>query len=229
MNSVYLYLNSIDIFFISCLGSVFFGSTGLLYQVKINRFMAYNSILNVGYILSLILCIFSEDIIGIKTTINSITSLYLISYCIINVNLWSILLSTSLGTRYKTAFTCIQEFFILKFYNKILWILLIVSLCSMAGLPPFLGFVIKFFLICTVFKSGHILYCFFLTIFTLFSIVSYLIIIKIITFDNIPNLDTTVYVVEFFSKLHIFIISLSSVLILFYFPFLDMVTHLIKY
>ncbi|WP_428028764.1 proton-conducting transporter membrane subunit, partial [Arcobacter sp.] len=42
INSIFLNLNSIDIFFISCLGSVFFGSMGLLYQIKINRFMAYN-------------------------------------------------------------------------------------------------------------------------------------------------------------------------------------------
>jgi NADH:ubiquinone oxidoreductase subunit 2 (subunit N) len=102
-------------------------------------------------------------------------------------------------------------------------------MCAMAGLPPFLGFIIKFFLICTLLKAGHVLYCFLLVFLTLFSVIAYLIIIKIITVDSIVNFDKTVYVVEFFSKLHIFIVSITSVFILFYFPFLDMVIHLIKY
>lgn len=229
INTVYLQINSIDIFFIACLGSVFFGSLGLLYQIKINRFMAYNSILNIGYVLAIILCIFTNNIINAYGVLNFITILYLISYCTININLWNILLHSSLGSVNKKSFINIQEFSILKFYNKPLWLLFIVSLCSMAGLPPFLGFIIKFFLICTVLKAGHILSCFFLVILTLFSIISYLIIIKIITFDNILNFDKTVYVSEYSFKFSNYIISLTSIIILIYFPFLDIVAYFIKY
>ena len=201
------FLNLIDqwqtiLVFLS-VASMLFGAIAAIGQTNLKRLIAYSSIGHVGYALAG-LATGSND--GIQNSV-----IYIMIYILMNLGLFSCLLMMRRNNEY---FENIDDLSGLSKNHPLLSISLLVILFSLAGIPPLAGFFAKFY----IFKSVIEQSMYFLAIVGLLSTVIaafyYLRIIKIIYFDQEK---------EKFDKNHNtwlrFSLTLSTILILFYFIF----------
>ena len=156
-----------------CIGSVIVGLFGALVQKTVKGFLAFSSVNQLGFVL---LGLTTKTYAGFLFTLFNFTIynlallslLFIFNYLKNNKNK-EIVFITDLQSLYKT--------------NPILSFLLLVLICSFAGLPPLIGFVAKF----TIFFNLLIADYYFLTIVLLgLSVISsyyYLRIIKVIFFE----------------------------------------------
>lgn len=120
---------------ISAIGSILIGCFGALLQYRIKRFLAYTSINQVGFLL-----------LGLSTsTINGLTTsfLFLFVYLIMNIIFFIIILNTNHFV-HDTKLIFLSDLRSLDYHNSDISILLILTLFSMAGIPPLAGFFTKF-------------------------------------------------------------------------------------
>ena len=201
------FLNLIDqwqtiLVFLS-VASMLFGAIAAIGQTNLKRLIAYSSIGHVGYALAG-LATGSND--GIQNSV-----IYIMIYILMNLGLFSCLLMMRRNNEY---FENIDDLSGLSKNHPLLSISLLVILFSLAGIPPLAGFFAKLY----IFKSVIEQSMYFLAIVGLLSTVIaafyYLRIIKIIYFDQEK---------EKFDKNHNtwlrFSLTLSTILILFYFIF----------
>ncbi len=124
--------------------SMIIGSFGALYQSSIKRLIAYSTIMNIGYVL-----------MGIAThnndTIN-ISMLYLIVYSI-SIMGFIICLILLFGNNSDITIESLKYVKLIA-RKRSIKILIVVITISMMGLPPFLGFFIKYYLFYQVFTHG---------------------------------------------------------------------------
>jgi NADH-quinone oxidoreductase subunit N len=106
--------------------SLVIGSIATLRQTEIKRFIAYSSIAHVGFLL-----------------IGDLTSgfVYILTYLISSLAFFSVLLSTNNNGR---ELVYLNDLIYVKGSGLFKPAVLIISLASMAGLPPFAGFYGKF-------------------------------------------------------------------------------------
>lgn len=129
-----------NLFLIVGLLSIVVGSLGAVYQVRIKRFLAYASMVHIGYML--LLLAMGGDF-SIVCCIN-----YLVIYIFTNMLFFaSLLLFRKLSTNVE--FETLADFKILVEINPVFGLILMVVLFAMVGLPPLAGFLIKVF----VFKN----------------------------------------------------------------------------
>jgi len=178
-----------NLFLISSLLSLLFGTVVGLSQYKIKRLLAYSTISHVGFLL-LALSVNTES---------STESLifYILQYSITNLNTFLILLvfgyslnsyaSSENGKSKSLDIKFISELKGQFIYNPILSLSLAFCLFSMAGIPPFLGFFAKQQVLYSATTSGY----FFISIIAiLVSVISasyYFQIIKVIHFPSLDN------------------------------------------
>lgn len=146
-----------NILLISSLLSLIIGSILGLAQIKIKRLLAYSTISHIGFIL-LALSINTEQ------SIDSFI-FYIIQYTITNLNIFLILLALSykLNNVFNTKdnnetnkdINYISQFNSLFFNNPLLCISLAISLFSMAGIPPLIGFFSKQFVLYSALQNGY--------------------------------------------------------------------------
>ena len=122
-----------ELFFISSVLSIIIGTIAALNQTKIKRLIAYSGITNFGFIL---LGASLNNSLGAE-----ITFFYLFIYILSNFFL--ILIIKICNNNY----IYIIELSNIYYRNKILSVILVVFIFSVAGIPPFLGFLNKLFLI----------------------------------------------------------------------------------
>lgn len=158
MVKLYVYLfssiNSLNYLFLFCgVLSIFIGGFGALTQYNIKRLFAYSTILNSGFLITLI---------SLGTPNSSrILMLYILTYVIANLGLFTML--TNLNISNMLGLKKIRESSVLK------GILLSLPVLSLAGLPPFIGFIAKFLTIYIILGNNLII----MAIYTLgFSIIS---------------------------------------------------------
>jgi NADH-quinone oxidoreductase subunit N len=201
------FLNLIDqwqmiLIFLS-IASMIFGAIAAIGQTNLKRLIAYSSIGHVGYILAG-LATGSND--GIQ---NSVT--YITIYILMNLGLFSCLLMMKRNNKY---FEDIEDLSGLSKNHPLLSLSLLLILFSLAGIPPLAGFFAKFY----IFKSVLEQSMYFLAIVGLLSTVVaafyYLRIIKIMYFDKEKEKYDTDH--SLWLK---FSLTLSTILILFYFIF----------
>ena len=161
---------------ISSLLSLILGTIVGLAQVKIKRLLAYSTISHIGFIL-LALAISTEQ--SIESLI-----FYIIQYSITNLNLFLIVIALSYifynsiirnillkintennnnntNSKYikkvneNTDINFISEFKSQFFSNPLLSLSLSISLFSMAGIPPLIGFFSKQFVLYSAIQSGY--------------------------------------------------------------------------
>ena len=198
--------------------SIFVGSVAGLKQRKLKSLLTYSSINNMGFVL---LAFSVGGFEGIQ-----VKFYYLMVYILASVCIWSIVLNLQLKKNhyFEKQNRDLGDLALLQESNPILAQNLGITLFSLAGLPPMVGFLAKM----GVFKalSGISVY-YFSVINILFSVIAtfyYLRITKIIFFENIlvGNLYATIY-----SK-KVFIINLLTFLLVFLF-FNPMFLYLYSY
>lgn len=161
-------------FYIVILLSMVIGVLSSLKQKKLKRLLAFSSISHVGFIL-----------IGfLVNTLNSIPFIlfYIIIYISMSINLWGSYLGLVINqkpVKYLTDLTNLVK------ENKILSILIIINLFSLAGIPPLAGFFSKFFIFMVAIKMNFFNLVFFSVIVSIVSSFYYLKIIKIIFFEKL--------------------------------------------
>lgn len=198
--------------------SVFVGSVAGLKQRKLKSLLTYSSINNMGFVL---LAFSVGGFEGVQ-----VKFYYLMVYILASICIWSIVLNLQLKKNhyFEKQNRDLGDLALLQESNNVLAQNLGITLFSLAGLPPMVGFLAKM----GVFKalSGVSIY-YFSVINILFSVIAtfyYLRITKIIFFENIlvGNLYTTIY-----SK-KVFIINLLTFLLVFLF-FNPMFLYLYSY
>ncbi|RUS68841.1 hypothetical protein EGW08_023403, partial [Elysia chlorotica] len=131
--------------------SIFFGSLVALSQTNIKRLLGYSTVSQVGFIL---LAITLEPQAYALTT----ASFYLTVYVFTTLAVFGVLTAISVGG-YE-----VQTLDDLKGFNtKSPWLafIMLIILFSMAGIPPFGGFIAKLFVVMGLINGGHIgLACF---------------------------------------------------------------------
>ena len=165
---------------ISATLSLIIGSLLGLAQIKIKRLLAYSTISHIGFIL-LALAINTEQ------SIDSFI-FYIIQYTVTNLNIFLVILgltyylstnsSCVAGQRVDISF--ISEFKGLFFSNPILSISLVVSLFSMAGIPPLIGFFSKQLVLYSALQNGYYFISMLAIIVSVISCSYYLQIIKLL-------------------------------------------------
>jgi len=224
-----------NILLISSLLSLIIGSILGLSQIKIKRLLAYSTISHIGFIL-LALAINTEQ------SIDSFI-FYIIQYTLTNLNIFLIILAlsyksenninwittnTNNNNNNNNDINYIYQFKGLFNNNPLLCISLAICLFSMAGIPPFIGFFSKQFVLYSALQNGYYFISIVAIIVSVISASYYLQIIK-----NMYNLDdsagpcgenlisqpnnNTAFALSELSNIHSYIISIITIIIIFFF------------
>ncbi len=221
--NVFYKLNDIysPVITIAILSSFFLGTFAALYQKKIKRLLAFSTVTSIGYFLILFLSESPMLILNVFT--------YIALYSFSLFTLFAIFLQLYL---FKSNIY-IEQFTMLSGYykkNKFIALLLVFSLFSIAGIPPFSLFIGKLFLLTNLAIMENYFYLFLVIIITLLSCYYYLKIIKIIFFNKLKNINTNeIFIFANVNFISIFIISLCVLLQLFFFLNPSLLTVFIKY
>ena len=216
-----------NILLISSIFSLIIGTVVGLAQIKIKRLLAYSTISHIGFMLLAIA-------INTEQSIDSFL-FYLIQYIITNLNIFFILLAISY-IKYNDKINLknleiidikyIKDLQGLFSMNPLLSLTFSISLFSMAGIPPLIGFFSKQFVLYSAIDQGYYLLSIIAIIVSVISASYYLKIIKIIHLSESKEdnrlitspLNWQSLPAETFklSSFHSFIISSLSLFILFF-------------
>lgn len=162
--------------------TIIIGIIGAYSQVKIKRLLAYSSITNMGYILLIISNITYLNI----DFLNFIIIIYLIIYSLSIFSLFIILLDLDyFDFNNNNRLVYLHEFSGFYKLNPIISIIILINLFSLIGLPPLSGFFGKFYFILDLIHKDFFFLSLLFLILSVFSVLYYLRIIKIIFFDKL--------------------------------------------
>jgi NADH-quinone oxidoreductase subunit N len=150
--------------------SIIYGAIGALNQTKIKRLLAYSGIGHIGFML------FGVAIGSFESIQASLT--YLAIYIIMSICVFSVILSLKL-TR-----ALIIEVSSLSRVNGILALTLALAVVSIAGIPPFAGFLGKWLILLSGMVSGYFLICLTIVVASVIAGVYYVRVAQIIYFPN---------------------------------------------
>lgn len=165
-------------FFLLAVLSVFVGSLGGLEQRKLKTLLAYSSISHTGYLL---LSFSTGDLEGMQMMFY-----YLIIYMVSGLAFWSVYLFL----RQKRSFYFTKsnkelgDLVLLNESNPMLGLILAITLFSIAGIPPIVGFLAKIGIFLVVVKSSAYLIAVLSILFSVISTFYYIRLIKILYFEN---------------------------------------------
>jgi NADH-quinone oxidoreductase subunit N len=156
--------------------SIVVGSLGGLEQRKFKSLLAYSSISHMGYLL---ISYISESFDGFQMLF-----CYLIVYISSGLCIWSVFMFLRLKkTNEKKQNKDLADFVLLAKSNKILAIILMTALFSIAGVPPMVGFLAKLNILLAIVKKSMYFIAFFILMFSIVSTFFYLRIVKILFFE----------------------------------------------
>nr|YP_010330464.1 NADH dehydrogenase subunit 2 [Porphyridium aerugineum]UNJ18822.1 NADH dehydrogenase subunit 2 [Porphyridium aerugineum] len=183
-----IWLN-VNAFFITSLISILIGTFAVFIQVRWKRFLIFASIVHIGWML----------IPNIVLNINAQFSLifYLVIYTLSSLSRFACLFGQNIfnGFNFKQKRYRIQ-FLNMRKLNPTLSIILRFTLFSFAGIPPFIGFLAKLFVLVNLLQNYFILYSLVIILLSLFSRFYYLYLIKLTTFQLTINLFTTTTIIR---------------------------------
>ena len=194
------------LFIIVGLVSVIIGTLMAVRQFKIKRFIAYSSITHMGYIL---LFISAFTFTSLQYCI-----CYLFVYIFTILNLWGILLI--LENNFGKTLDSLYDWGGIFYTERYLSIILVITLLSLGGLPPFSGFFGKYLFFKSLLFSDMYIIALFLIVFSLLSIYYYVKIVKIIFFDSKKKFAVIKKRIDFSLAL---VVNVFSFVILFFFHF----------
>lgn len=173
---IYLFFYWKFVLLLSAIGSLLLSSIGLCLENKLNSFLAYSSIGQLGFVLLGLAC---------YPSIQSLSSvlLYIFSYCTAISGVF-MLLPIVFGRAYVN--NNISKFIGLYRKSLIISFILTVLLASLSGLPPFLGFFTKYRILVMLFSSVDSISLILLVLFTTtFTTYGYFRLIALIWFNNL--------------------------------------------
>lgn len=180
----FFYLNNIVenyqvYFFIVAVLSIFVGSLGGLEQRKLKSLFAYSSISHTGYLLLSFSTATSEGV--------HMLLYYLVIYMIAGLCFWSVylFLNQKKDLYFNKQNKELGDFILLRDSNPMLAVILSVTLFSMAGIPPIVGFLAKLGIFLTVLKSSFYLIALISILLSVISTFYYIRLIKILYFENV--------------------------------------------
>jgi len=194
------------LFIIAGLVSVIIGTLMAVRQFKIKRFIAYSSITHMGYIL---LFISAFTFTSLQYCI-----CYLFVYIFTILNLWGILLI--LENNFGKTLDSLYDWGGIFYTERYLSIILVITLLSLGGLPPFSGFFGKYLFFKSLLFSDMYIIALFLIVFSLLSIYYYVKIVKIIFFDSKKKFAVIKKRIDFSLAL---LVNVFLFIILFFFHF----------
>lgn len=165
-------------FFLLAVLSVFVGSLGGLEQRKLKTLLAYSSISHTGYLL---LSFSTGNLEGMQMMFY-----YLVIYMLSGLAFWAVYLFL----RQKRSFYFnksnkeLGDLVLLNESNPMLALILAITLFSMAGIPPIVGFLAKIGVFLVVVKSSAYLIAVLSILFSVISTFYYIRLIKILYFEN---------------------------------------------
>lgn len=169
------YIIIIPILTFSAILSIIFGSIGALYQNQIKRMLGYSAIANIGFIL-----------LGLSTCtqIGVFASFYYyLIYTIALLNIFCILVAVRRHP-FNVKLKNIVEFVSISHSNLVLSILLIISLLSLAGIPPLAGSFGKLSVFFALVSNGSNFLALIVVLLSVLTVVYYIRIIRYILFTN---------------------------------------------
>lgn len=186
-------LNLYNFFLLIGLLSIIIGGINAMYQLKLKRFIAYSTIVNIGYIL------ISLSIFSLEGMFSSI--FYLICYLISVFSLfWFILYFRK---NQNIEFIFLNELSLIN-YNIILLFFISILFFSFIGLPPFIGFFGKLFIYLNLLLQLNYYILILLLIFSVIIGFYYLRVIRFLYFYNFQ-----------FEKKNILNMNINNIFILF--------------
>nr|YP_009485546.1 NADH dehydrogenase subunit 2 [Nitzschia alba]AVR57610.1 NADH dehydrogenase subunit 2 [Nitzschia alba] len=165
-------------FFLLAVLSVFVGSVGGLEQRKLKTLLAYSAISHTGYLL---LAFSTGNIEGVQMMFY-----YLIIYMISGVCFWSVylFLKQKRNSYFNKSNKELGDLVLLNSSNPMLSLILAITLFSMAGIPPIVGFLAKVGIFLVVVKSSAYLVALLSILFSVMSTFYYIRVIKVLYFEN---------------------------------------------
>ncbi len=162
-----------DLFMVLAVLSIALGSVVALMQTNIKRLLAYSTISHVGFIL-----------LGFVTGIISgygAAVFYVLAYILMSLAAFGIVILLN-----KKGFEAdqISDFKGLSKYSPWFALMMLVVMLSMAGIPPFIGFYSKFFILQQVISAGFVTLAVVAVVFAVISAYYYLQIIKYMYFEE---------------------------------------------
>lgn len=151
--------------------SIFIGTIGAFNQTKLKRLLAYSGITHMGFI---VLGLSISNSVGYEIFV-----IYLIIYILTTLTLFIIIFNSFVNMK-----GYIINLAGLQYKNKLMAITLVFVLLSMAGLPPLIGFMSKWFIIWNTICFNYIYVSVMLIIFSIIGIAYYLRISQIIYFKK---------------------------------------------
>ena len=162
-----------DIMKILAILSIIIGNITAIAQTNIKRMLAYSTIANIGFILLALSIGSYESFIA--------AMFYTVTYVITTILAFG-LLSQLLSD--NNAIEEIKDISGLAKYNPLAAFMLLVLMLSYIGIPPFLGFHAKLFVIQSLVQSNNIILAVFAVIMTVIGSYYYLRVVKVMYFDE---------------------------------------------
>lgn len=159
--------------------SVFVGSFGGLKQRRLKTLLAYSSITNMGYAL---LSLGTVSIIGTQMLF-----FHLVIYMVSGLCTWSILIllrlkHKKLNNKYNKE---LSDLALLRKSNPALALAFSLTMFSIAGIPPMIGFLAKMGIFLSVISSFFYIFAITSAVFSVIATVYYIRIIKVLYFENL--------------------------------------------
>ena len=199
-----VFLNLIEIWqilmIINIILSLVIATFNTFKQYKIKRFLIFSSMTHIGYIL---LGVATGTIEGIQSTI-----IYFIIYVISILNIWGTYIYFNNKIKYISDLSYIFK------YNKTLGLTFVITMFSMAGVPPMAGFLAKFFSFFVCIKNNLYLLAIIGVLLSIICTFYYIKFLKVIYFENT---NKCLVLNNNLSKSTALVISLTSILLFYIF------------
>jgi len=199
-----VFLNFIEIWqilmIVNIILSLIIATFNTFKQYKIKRFLIFSSMTHIGYIL---LGVATGTIEGIQSTI-----IYFIIYVVSILNIWGTYIYFNNKIKYISDLSYIFK------YNKTLGLTFVITMFSMAGVPPMAGFLAKFLSFFVCIKNNLYLLAIIGVLLSIICTFYYIKFLKVIYFENT---NKCLILNNNLSKSTALVISLTSILLFYIF------------
>ncbi len=177
-NSIFIELQVFwsDMVLVLAIISILIGTVVAIVQTNIKRLLAYSTIANVGFIL---LGIYTGPNYGFNAAL-----FYMLTYSLFTTAIFGLLCEINHGTKPVEAITDLSG---LNYKYPTTAAIILVVMLSMIGIPPFLGFYAKFYIIQSLILTNNVYIAIFAVIMTVIGSFYYLRVIKVIYFDKLDD------------------------------------------